>query len=122
MAKTSFLEAADRCDQLGRTIKEKQFSAVGLDVFPVEDAQQEPPAVAWARRFATHVFRPIESEAGRPPLSQFMAPPVGMPRMPDLPPVEAPRAPVPAAVVGHIGAALGKAGPRRRWLGRLFRG
>ncbi len=121
MVKTPFLEAAERCDQLGRTIKEKQFSAAGVDAFPVDEARQEPPLTAWARRFATHVLRPVRSEAARPPLLQFMAPPAGMPKIPDLPPAEAPQAPGRAAGDGYIGAALGKNGPRRRWLGRLFR-
>lgn len=121
MVKSPFLEAAERCDQLGRTIKEKQFGAAGVDAFPVEEARQEPPAAAWARRFATHVFRPVRSEAGRPPLSLFLAPPAGRPKLPDLPAPQAKQAPARSAEGSHIGAVLGKAGPGRRGLGRLFR-
>jgi hypothetical protein len=122
MAKDRFLEAAERCDQLGRAIKERQFGAAGVDSFPVEEAGDQPPEEAWARRFATHVFRPSRSEDARPPLSRFLPSPAGMPKVPDLPAAHAPAGSGRTGAGGHIGAVLGKAGPSRGRLRRLFHG
>ncbi len=122
MARSSLFEAAVRLDRVIRDVKEKQFGAIGSGLIPVEPPPALHPEEAWARRFASHSMGPKRAEGARAPLSSFVVPPVDMPRMPVF--VESP---YPAALdgatqTGHIGSALGKAGPRRSWVGRLFRG
>jgi hypothetical protein len=117
--RSPFLKAAERLDRVVKVVKSEQRAAVGT---PPEPADEEPalhPEEAWVRRFATHVLRP-DLEIGAPPLSAFVAP---------LADVRAGRAPVPKPPAaprleasGHIGAGLGKVGPRRSWVARLFRG
>jgi hypothetical protein len=122
MAKTPFLEAAERCEQLGRSIKERQFGANGVDAFPVEESGIAPPEEAWARRFASHVMSTVRSEGGRPPLPLFLAAPADRPQLPGLGQDVQPAPPARIRQSGHIGSVLGKAGPRQTLVGRLFRG
>lgn len=122
MAKSPFLEAAERCDRLVRAIKQKQYAATGLEAYPVEEPAALHPEEAWARRFAVHTIRAERDEKARPPLSAFVPPPPDMPRMPRFAEAPVMREPSKTAAGGHIGSALGKAGPHRGWLGRLFRG
>lgn len=113
--------AAERLDRLVREVKEKQFHAVGVINVPVEEPLELHPEEAWHRRFGTHSVRPGRGKGDRPPLSGFVAPPADMPRRPvfaEEPPARLDRGPA----SGHIGSALGKPGPRRTWIGRLFRG
>lgn len=120
MAKSPFLDAAERCDLLSRTIKERQSDATGSAGFVVDEAGPAAPEAAWARRFATHVFRPQRSEVGQPPLSGFFSRPANTPKLPELPQTAVP-AKSAAAASGHIGSILGKAGPKRSLVGRFFR-
>ena len=122
MAKSPFLESAEGCERFARTIKECQFSANGTDTFPIEDPGTAPPEEAWARRFACHVVSTIRSEGARPPLSLFLAAPADRPKMPVLPEEKRPVAPSWTSESGHIGSVLGKSGPPRTFVGRLFRG
>ncbi len=119
--RSALLAAAERFDTTVREVKEKQFHATAITEIPVEEPVALHPEEAWIRRFGAHAVRPVRGEAERPPLSGFVAPPADMPRMPvfaEPSKVELDERPAP----GHIGSALGKSGPRRSWLGRLFRG
>jgi len=122
MSKSPFQEAAERCDRLVRSIKEKQYAAQGITAYPADEPAALHPEEAWARRFAVHTIRAVRDEEGRPPLSSFVPPPAGMPKMPRFAVAHAVREPEKTASGGHIGSALGKPGPRRGWLGRLVRG
>lgn len=122
MDKSPFLEAAERCNLLVRTIKEKQFAATGVAAMPVEEPAPLHPEEAWARQFAVHTIRRERGEKDRPPLSSFVPPPPGMPKMPRFAEAHAAREPEKTAMGGHIGSSLGKPGPRRNWIGRLLRG
>lgn len=122
MAKSRFLEGAARCEQFIKSIKERQAQAAGAEGFALEDAGNAPPEEAWARRFATHVFGSERCEAGRAPLSAFISLPAGTPRLPQLPQISTASRPADRAASGHIGAILGKAGPRHAFLRRIFRG
>lgn len=120
MARSSLFEAAERLDRIIHDVKEKQFGATGVGLIPVETPPVLHPEEAWARRFATHSILPKRAEGARPPLSSFVAPPADMPKKPVF------GEPPPGAKLdsraGHIGSMFGKPGPRRSWVGRLFRG
>lgn len=120
MARSSLFEAAERLDRIVQDVKEKQFGATGIGLIPVEAPPVLHPEEAWARRFATHSILPKRVEGARPPLSGFVAPPADMPQKPMF---EAPAAKLDGrSAAGHIGSMFGKPGPRRSWVGRLFRG
>lgn len=120
MAHSSLLDAAERLDRIVQDVKAMQFDATGVTPIPVEAPSVLHPEEAWARRFATHSIRPKRAEGARPPLSSFAAPPADMPQKPVF---EAPAAKLDGrAGAGHIGSIFGKPGPRRSWVGRLFRG
>ncbi len=120
MARSSLFDAAERLDRIVRDVKEKQFDATGVRFVPVEAPPVLHPEEAWARRFATHSIRPKRPEGARPPLSSFVAPPADMPQKPVF---EEPASKLDdRAGAGHIGSMFGKPGPRRSWVGRLFRG
>ncbi len=119
--KSPLFAAADRLSRVAQDIKEMQFHATGITDVPVEESIALHPEEAWGRRFGTHVMLPQRSEDESPPLSAFVVPSAGMPKMP----VFVESVPVkldPQAASSHIGSALGKPGPRRFWIGRLFRG
>lgn len=120
MARSSLFEAAERLDRVVQDVKEKQFGATGGRYIPVEVPPVLHPEEAWARRFATHSIGPKRQEGVRPPLSSFVAPPADMPQKPVF--VEPAVARDDRAGAGHIGSMFGKPGPRRSWVGRLFRG
>lgn len=125
MPKSPFLEAAERCGERLKAIKEKQYAATGRDGVPVEEPAPLHPEEAWAKRFAVHTIRPEREKDARPPLSGFVPPPAGAPRMPRFAEVNSAVEPEKNAAktpqAGHIGASLGKPGPRRGVFG-LFRG
>jgi len=98
-------EAAERFDRLARSLKAAQFAATGAVPVTEEAVVGLHPDEAWARRFAARVI-------GRGP-----AP---LPAVRPAPAVEIPPAGPPRG--GHIGSGLGKPGPRRSWVARLFRG
>jgi len=119
---SAFLKAAERLDRVVKSVKGNQLAATGAAALVSEDPPVHHPEEAWARRYATHPFRPVKDlEVGAPPLSAFVAPLVEEPRLQPVPDV-------PAAAVrdapagGHIGSSLGKPGPRRSWISRMFRG
>lgn len=120
MAHSSLFDAAERLDRIVQDVKAKQFDATGVSLIPVEAPPVLHPEEAWTRRFASHSIRPKRAEGGRPPLSSFMAPPADMPQKPvfSAPATEFDGRPG----AGHIGSMFGKPGPRRSWVGRLFRG
>jgi hypothetical protein len=120
MARSSLFNAAERLDRIVQDVKERQFGATGVHLMPVEAPPVLHPEEAWARRFASHSIRPNRAEGARPPLSSFVAPPADMPQKPVF---EMPAAKLDGrAGTGHIGSMFGKPGPRRSWVGRLFRG
>jgi hypothetical protein len=119
--RSALFQAAERLDHIVRDVKDKQFHATGVSEVPVEEPGALHPEEAWARRFGTHAIRPVRSETEGPPLSAFVAPPAGMPRLPvfeEPAPIKLDGLPM----SGHIGSALGKPGPRRSWLRRLIHG
>jgi hypothetical protein len=124
-APSPFAEAAARFDRVVQEVKERQLARTGAPMVVPETPPALHPEEAWARSFATHAIRPGRG-AGGPPLSGFVAPPAGMPKVPVFAvaalrkPPDGRAAPRPSG--SHIGAALGKPGPQRSWLGRLFRG
>jgi hypothetical protein len=125
--RSPFAEAAARFDRVVQEVKERQLARTGARMVVPEATLALHPEEAWARSFATHAIRPRRG-AGGPPLSGFVAPPADVPKTPVFP-VAPPRktpeshaAPPGGQSGNHIGAQLGKPGPRRSWLGRLFRG
>jgi hypothetical protein len=118
---SSLLEAAERFDRLVKVVKDNQYAAAGATPPEAEEIDVLHPEEAWARRFATHTFQP--HGAGRDdafPFQGFLMPPVDRPVQP-IPPVS-PRPSPDSRAGSHIGAGLGKAGPRRSWLARLVGG
>jgi hypothetical protein len=115
-----FAAAAESFDRLRRGVRDKQLEHTGARRTLPEEPALHPDA-AWTRAFGSHALRP-----GREALSPgFAAALPEKPVMPALPPQ--------IAVLdrqggnedyhgAHIGSALGKPGPRRSFLGRLFRG
>lgn len=117
--RSSLFAAGERLDRVVREVKENQFHLTGVCEIPVVEPTELHPEEAWAKRFGAHVIRPIREQGDRPPLSGFVAPLADMPRMPlFLEPAPATLDEAPAS--GHIGSGLGKPGPRRSWLGRMF--
>jgi|WetSurMetagenome_2_1015567.scaffolds.fasta_scaffold366497_2 hypothetical protein len=116
----SFAAMAAGFDSLLRGVKDMQLEQTGARrTLPEEPALH--PAAAWSRAFGSHALRPGREA----PLPGFVA---ALPETPVLP-----RLPPQIAVLdrpggsedypgAYIGAALGKPGPRRSFLGRLFRG
>jgi hypothetical protein len=112
-----FAAAAEGFDRLLRGVKDKQLEGTGARrTLPEEPALH--PEAAWSRAFGTHALRP----------GREVQPPGPLPEKPVLP-----GQPPSIAVLdrpggsedypgAYIGSALGKAGPRRSFLGRLFRG
>lgn len=119
--RSPFLAAVDRLDVVVKTIKAGQLAATGAPATLVDETPAFHPEEAWARRFGTHAIRPARDvEVGAPPFSAFVPPLAGLPQ----PPQRTPQPPVSglAEARGHIGAGLGKPGPRRSWVARLFLG
>jgi len=121
---TPFAQAAERLDRVVKAVKGEQLAATGAQVEVAETTGALHPEEAWARRFACHPIRPAKDMCiGAPPLSAFVAPLAEGPKPPSA-------AQPPAAIrqgawepaAGHIGSGLGKPGPRRSWVARLFRG
>jgi hypothetical protein len=115
-----FAAVAVGFDHLLRGVKEKQLESTGARRTLPEEPALHPDA-AWTRAFGSHALRP-EREA---PLPGFVAALPEKPVLPGQPPQIAvfDRPGGNKDYLGaHIGSALGKPGPRRTFLGRLFRG
>jgi hypothetical protein len=108
----AFAAAAEGFDRLARDVKDKELAHTGARRILPEAPGLHPDA-AWARAFGIQAVRPRHEAAG------FAAP---LPERPAPPPPTVPMAPPGNYPGAHIGAALGKPGPRRSFLGRLFRG
>jgi len=113
-------KAAERFDRLAKSLKAVQLAATGATPVLEEEVRATHPLEAWARRFATHTLR-ASAEPGAPPFSAFQAPIASAPKLPASasPPTMPARC---EASGGHIGSGLGKPGPRKSWVARMFRG
>jgi len=120
---SSLLEAAERFDRLVKLVKDNQFAATGATAAEPDEIAALHPEEAWARRFATHTFRLHDAgHEERFSFQGFLVPPPEGPSPPSVPAAQRPAPPLKAPSGSHIGAGLGKAGPRRGWLARLLRG
>ncbi len=128
MGKRSTLAAAaDRLDRMVQDIKRQQYEATGLRRIPLPPRAGPDPQADWTKRFSVWTLKPLRSRSKAPPAAAFALPLAGQPRKPvfsdRMPPLDGrPAAPEKQdSRGGHIGAVLGKAGPRRGLFNRLFR-
>jgi hypothetical protein len=128
MGKRSTLAAAaDRLDRMAQEIKRQQYEATGLRRIPLPPRPGPDPQADWTKRFSVWTLQPLRGPAKAAPFAGFVLPLPGQPKKPVFPnpalPLdgEALAAEKTAQRGGHIGAVLGKAGPRRGLFNRLFR-
>jgi hypothetical protein len=115
-----FAAVAGGFDRLLCGVKDKQLERTGAPRTVAEEPALHPQA-AWSRAFGSHTLRPGRET----PLTGSAAALPQKPVLPGLPPQIAvlDRPDANEDYLGaHIGSALGKPGPRRSLLGRLFRG
>lgn len=118
-------DAVDRLDRMVQDIKHLQYEATGLSRIPLPPRLGADPLADWNRRFSVWSLKPLQGAGRAPPL--FALPLAGQPKKPVFSDKAAPldgRTFAPenqARNGGHIGAILGKAGPRRGLFNRLFR-
>jgi len=111
-------DTAERFDRLAKSLKAAQFAATGASPPPEETMPAAHPEEAWSRRIATRIFTST-SKPAPPRLAACTTPADALPEpLPQAPVLQAAQ----AVEGGHIGSRLGKAGPRRSWVARLFRG
>lgn len=136
--RSTFSAAADRLDRLVREVKEQQCAATGFTLGPSPSTGEHPEEV-WLREFATHAIRRVgEGDAYSGPQRNFPAPSAagfGRVRLPQDVRRRSDwaagshggvRSGAQGKVVapdegGHIGAMLGKPGPKRGFFARLRR-
>jgi len=118
--RTTFSAAADKLNRLVREINQQQYEAAGQRQVPLSPMAGPDPDAEWALHFSGKMFK-----SSRPrPAPPEVFPPVQR--------VDMPKKPVfldetfssrekQVKQGGHIGAGLGKAGPRRGLFNRLFR-
>jgi hypothetical protein len=127
MGKRSTLAAAaDRLDRLVQDIKRQQYDATGLRRIPLPPRPGPDPQADWAKRFAVWTLKSLRERANTPAATVLARPLAGQPKkpvFPEPPPLDGRALAVEKQVQhsGHIGAVLGKAGPRRGLFNRLFR-
>jgi hypothetical protein len=128
MGKRSTLAAAaDRLDRMVQEIKRQQYEATGLRRIPLPPRPGPDPQADWTKRFAVWTLQPLRGRAKLSPHKGFGLPLAGQPKKPVFSDREQPldggalAAEKSAPQGGHIGAVLGKAGPRRGVFNRLFR-
>jgi len=126
MGKRSTLAAAaDRLDRMVQEIKRQQYEATGLRRIPLPPRASPDPQANWTKRVSAWTLTTKRGPATAP--ADFVLPLPGQPKKPgstiDAPVLDV--RPLPAEKQApyhnHIGAILGKAGPRPGLLHRLFR-
>jgi len=124
--RSTLAAAADRLDRLVQDIKRQQYDAAGVRQIPLASRSGPNPEADWSKQFAVWSMKPSRGAGKAAPVSNFALPPAGRPKKPVF--AEAPQAldgrrltPEKQGRDEHIGAALGKAGPRRSLFNRLFR-
>lgn len=118
--RSTFSAAADKLNRLVQDIRQLQYEAAGQRQVPLVPMAGANPDEEWAQRFSGKLFT---SSRPRPaPLEAYPAVQrVDMPKKPvflDETPFSREKQ---VKQSGHIGAALGKAGPRRGLFNWLFR-
>jgi hypothetical protein len=112
--------AAARLDRLKADIKERQFEAAGVTQPPLLTESPGPldhPEAVWQRAYGVRALRPGGDALAA---ENFPALPAGHPVSPERAAPAAEKGGEPVVPGGHIGAVLGKKGPRTG-LRRLFR-
>lgn len=118
--RSTFSAAADKLNRLVQDIRQQQYEAAGQRQVPLPPLLEANPDKDWEQRFSGKMFT---SSRPRPTPAQAFPP---------VPWMNRPKKPVlldetlcsrgkEGKQGGHIGAALGKAGPRRGLFNRLFR-
>lgn len=123
--RSPFAAAADRLDRVVAEVKERQYAATGQKVMPRPPSSSLPLGDAWLRLYSSRTIRALRQGESVPPMPEFAVPTDSpQPRRPQgLPVGQAARLNINADInAGHIGAGLGKPGPKRGLLRRLFRG
>ena len=128
MGKRSTLAAAaDRLDRMVQDIKRQQYEATGLRRIPLPPRPGPDPQADWTKQFSAWTLQPLRGHAKAAPHKGFGVPLAGQPKKPVFQDQEGPLdgGALAAKKVpqrgGHIGAILGKAGPRRGLFNWLFR-
>lgn len=120
--RTPLSAAADRLDRFVREVKERQLEANGVKGMPLPNRPVADPDEAWMREHAIHAIRKrqLGEVTDLPPRVARMA---WRPHPLGLPEKKTPIRPEPGAGLlreGHIGAGLGKPGPKHGILSRIF--